>query len=166
MSAARLWGALLLVISGAALGSERSARVRRRVRVLSALGAALGVMGEEISMLRTPLPELFARLAGRCAPELRGFFGALSEAEGPPLSDRWGECVDALPLSPEERGTLRALGLSLGRYDAAAQCAQIGLVRAQVERLAQEARLERDGRGRTYLGLGLSLGAMAAVILL
>lgn len=166
MSAARLSGALLLVIAGAALGLERSARVKRRVRLLSALGAALGVMAEEISMLRTPLPELFAQLAGRVGPELRGFFAALSEPDGRPVSEEWGECVDELPLLPEERETLRSLALSLGRYDAPSQCAQIELVRTQVGRLAQEARLERDGKGKTYLGLGLSLGAMVAVILL
>lgn len=166
MSAARLSGALLLVIAGAALGLERSARVKRRVRLLSALGAALGVMAEEISMLRTPLPELFAQLAGRAGPELREFFATLSEPDERLLSGKWGECVDALPLLPEERETLRSLSLSLGRYDAGSQCAQIELVRAQIERLAQEARIERDGKAKTYLGLGLSLGAMAAVILL
>ncbi len=117
-------------------------------------------------MLRTPLPELFARLAGRAGPELRGFFAALSEPDGRPVSGKWGECVDALPLLPEDRETLRSLSLSLGRYDAGSQCAQIELVRTQLERLAQEARCERDGRAKTYLGLGLSLGAMAAVILL
>lgn len=166
MSIARLCGALLLVTAGAALGLEGSTRVKRRVRVLSALSAALGVMAEEISMLRTPLPELFAQLSGRAGPELRGFFAALSEPDDGPLSGKWGECVDALPLSPEERETLRSLSLSLGRYDAPSQCAQIELVRAQIGRLAQEARTERDGRAKTYLGLGLSLGAMAAVVLL
>ncbi len=166
MSVFRLSGALLLVIAGAALGLERSARVKRRVRLLSALGAALGVMAEEISMLRTPLPELFAHLSGRAAPELRGFFAALSEPDERPLSEKWGECADALPLAPEERETLRSLSLSLGRYDAGAQCAQLELARAQLARLEQEARCERDGRAKTYLGLGLSLGAMAAVILL
>lgn len=166
MSAAKIAGALLLSLAGAALGLERSARVKRRVRLLSHLGAALGVMAEEISMLRTPLPELFARLAGRAGPELGGFFAALSEPDARPVSERWGECVDALPLLPEERETLRSLSLSLGRYDAQSQCAQLELVRSQLARLAQEARLERDGKARTYLGLGLSLGAMAAVILL
>lgn len=166
MSAARISGALLLVIAGAALGLERSARVKRRVRLLAALGAALGVMAEEISMLRTPLPELFAQLSGRAGPELSGFFAALSEPDERPVSEKWSECVDALPLLPEERETLRSLSLSLGRYDAGSQCSQIELVRSQIERLTQEARCERDGKAKTYLGLGLSLGAMAAVILL
>lgn len=165
MSIVRLSGALLLALAGAALGLERSAQVRRRARVLSALCAALGVMEEEISLLRTPLPELFARLAERGGEELRGFFAALSVSDGRPVSEKWGECVSALPLDGEGRETLRSLALSLGRYDAQSQCAQIGLVRARLERMTQEARSERDGRAKTYVGLGLSLGAMAAVIL-
>lgn len=166
MSAARIAGALLLAAAGAALGYECGARVRQRARLLSALCAALGVMEEEISLLRTPLPELFARLAGRGPRETRAFFAALSADDDGVLLSRWSACVNALPLNGEERETLDALGLSLGRYDAASQCAQIGSVRAQLQRLAGEARAERDGRAKTYAGLGLSLGAMAAVILL
>lgn len=166
MSAMKIIGALLLAGSGAALGFERSACVRRHVRLLAALTAALGVMGEEISLLRTPLPELFAGLAGRGPAQTRTFFASLSDTDGRPLSERWSESVQALPLDGEARETLCALGMSLGRYDAGAQCAQIELTCAQLRRMTQEARIERDGRARTYVGLGLSLGAMLAVILL
>lgn len=166
MSVMKIIGALLLSGAGAALGFERSAQVKRRVRLLSALTAALGVMAEEISLLRTPLPELFAGLAGRGPEQTRAFFASLSDTRGRPLSERWSESARALPLDGEARETLCALGMSLGRYDAASQCAQIELVCAQLRRMTQEARSERDGRARTYVGLGLSLGAMLAVILL
>lgn len=166
MSAAKLVGALLLTAAGALLGFERSARVKRRVSLLTALCAALGVMAEEISMLRTPLPELFARLAGRGPEETRSFFTSLCTDGGEMLSGRWSACVNALPLGAEEREALHALGMSLGRYDARSQCAQIEYVLSQLRREAERARCERDGKAGTYLGLGLSLGAMAAVILL
>lgn len=166
MSAARLAGALLLILAGAALGLERGARVKGRVRLLSALCAALSVMAEEISLLRTPLPELASRLAASGPEELRSFFAALSPPGGAPFSEKWAEEVNSLPLNAEARETLSSLGLSLGRYDAQSQCAQIELTRTRLERLTQEARAERDGRAKIYPGLGLSLGAMAAVILL
>lgn len=166
MSAVKIAGALLMAFAGAALGFERSARVKRRARLLSALCAALGVMAEEISLLRTPLPELFAQLAERGPEETRSFFAGLSAADGSPLSERWSACADALPLADEERETLRALGLSLGRYDAVSQCAQIEHTRALLQHMTDQARSERDGKAKTYVGLGLSLGAMLAVILL
>lgn len=166
MSAVKIAGALLMAFAGAALGVERSARVKLRARLLSALCAALGVMAEEISLLRTPLPELFGQLAERGPEETRAFFAELSAADGSPLSERWSACADELPIRVEEREVLRALGLSLGRYDAASQCTQIEHVRAQLQRMTEEARSERDGKAKTYVGLGLSLGAMLAVILL
>lgn len=166
MSGMRIVGALLLTGAGAALGLESSARVKRRAALLAALTAALGVMSEEISLLRTPLPELFAGLAMRGPVETRAFFASLSDTGGRPFSTRWSECARALPLDGEARETLCALGMSLGRYDAASQCAQIALTCAGLQRMTQEARSERDGRAKTYAGLGLSLGAMLAVILL
>ena len=96
-----------MAFAGAALGFERSARVKRRARLLSALCAALGVMAEEISLLRTPLPELFAQLAERGPEESRAFFAGLSAADGSPLSERWSACADALPLAGAQPGTLR-----------------------------------------------------------
>lgn len=166
MNAARIAGALLLAAAGAAIGFERSARVKRRASLLSALCAALGVMAEEISLLRTPLPELFSRLAVNGPEETRGFFASLTAADGSPLSGRWSVCVNALPVGAEEKEALNALGMSLGRYDAQSQCAQIEYTRALLQQMTEQARCERDGKAKTYVGLGLSLGAMLAVILL
>lgn len=166
MSLMRIMGALLLVCAGAAVGLSKNLELKRRVRLLSALTAALGVMGEEIATLHTPLPELFHALAERGPEPLRAFFAGMEEETGSrPLSELWEERTRSLPLSSEELDALRPLGMSLGRYDGDRQASEIGLVRTRLEALLEAGRAERDGRGRTYLGLGASLGAMLAVIL-
>ena len=166
MTAAKLGGALLVTAAGAAAGLRKKQELRRRAALLSALVTALGLMEQEVAGLQTPLPELFRGLARDGPEETRDFFAALAEKIGLcPVSVLWREQANALPLGEQECKTLTALGMSLGRRDADRQAAEIALTRRRMDLFLQHEREELRVHGRTYTGLGLSLGAMLAIIL-
>ena len=166
MTAAKVGGALLVTAAGAAAGLRKKYELRRRAELLSALVTALGLMEQEVAALQTPLPELFRTLARDGPEEMREFFAAVAEKTGlVPISALWREQADALPLSGQAGKTLAALGMSLGRCDADRQAAEIALTRRHLDELLQQEREELRVHGRTYTGLGLSLGAMLAIIL-
>ena len=167
MTAAKVGGALLVTAAGAAAGLRKKTELRRRAELLSALVTALGLMEQEVAALQTPLPELFRTLARNGPEETRTFFASVAMMTGlVPISVLWREQVDTLPLSGQAGITLAALGLSLGRCDADRQAAEITLTRRRLDSLLQQEREELRVHGRTYTGLGLSLGAMLAIILL
>ena len=166
MTAAKLCGALLVTAAGAAAGLRKKYELRRRAALLSALATALGVMEQEVATLQTPLPELFRTLARDGPEETRGFFEAVATMTGLcPISALWRERANALPLGEQGCKTFAALGMSLGRSDADRQSAEIALTRRRLDALLQQEREELRVHGRTYTGLGLSLGAMLAIIL-
>ena len=166
MTAARVFGALLVTAAGAAAGWRKKYELRRRIGLLSALVTALGLMEQEVAALQTPLPELFRALARDGPEETREFFAAVAERTGMvPIGVLWRERANALPLGEQGCKTFAALGMSLGRSDADRQSAEIALTRRRLDALLQQEREELRVHGRTYTGLGLSLGAMLAIIL-
>ena len=166
MTIAKVGGALLVTAAGAAAGLGKKYELRRRAAILSALVEALGLMEQEVATLQTPLPELFHALARDGPEETRAFFAAVAKKTGQvPISVLWREQVDALPLGEQACKTLGALGMSLGRRDAERQAAEIALTRRRLDALLQREREELRVHGRTYTGLGLSLGAMLAIVL-
>lgn len=156
----RLLGAALLTGLGGAVGGAAVRSLRRRAELLRELSAGLGLMAEELTLLRTPLPDIFDLLGDRpffCL--LRAGFGA------EPTAALWRRAAEALDIKQADREALASLAPVVGRYDAARQAAEISLVRARLDRSAQALEADLSGRARTYTGLGLSLGAMLAVIL-
>jgi stage III sporulation protein AB len=166
VSAVKLAGAMLLVSAGAAAGMKKRMELHRHVLLLTNLISALSVMEEEIATLQTPLPDVFSSLAVSASAELRDFFASLSEKAGRvPMNQLWMAQVQALPLTEDERQTLCALSLILGHYDAQHQGGEIALARRRLETALSQTKERQNGVGRTYLALGVSLGAMLAVIL-
>ena len=166
MTAAKLSGALLVTAAGAAAGLRKKYELRRRAELLSALVTALGLMEQEVAALQTPLPELFRTLARDGPEETRAFFAAVATMTGQvPISVLWRAQANMLALSEQALKTLAALGMSLGRSDADRQAAEIALTRRRLDGLLRQEREELRVHGRTYTGLGLSLGAMLAIIL-
>ena len=167
MTAAKVGGALLVTAAGAAAGLRKKTELRRRAELLSALMTALGLMEQEVAALQTPLPELFRTLARDGPEETRAFFASVATMTGLcPISALWRKETNTLPLGEQAGKTLAALGMSLGRCDADRQAAEIALTRRRLDFALQQEREELRVHGRTYTGLGLSLGAMLAIILL
>ena len=167
MTPVMLAGAALMLLGGAAAGLGLRRAQTERVRLLEELCAALAVMKSEIASLQTPLPELFSRLSHEGPPRLREFFAANAAlaAEGR-LSEGWTASAAALPAGERAYAALARLGLSLGRYDALRQCAELDTARESIAAAAETERTRLERRGRLLPGLGACLGAMLAILLL
>ena len=163
---AKLAGAVLMTAGGAWLGMAFSRGMYRSARAVEDMSAALGVMSSEISLLGTPLPDIFERLA-RDGPEAaREFFlGLCSEAYADGFPAAWCAQIPRLMLPKEAEETLRRLSLTLGRYGADRQCAELGAARLELSGCAQRLRESARVRRRVCPGLGASCAAITAVLL-
>ena len=160
MTGLKIAGALLLTVAGALLGGTRTAELRRRLALLRELSTGLGLMADELTALRTPLPGILTRLRDR------PFFMLVSCGfGGEPFPRLWARAAETLDLAPTDREALASLGAVLGRYDAATQTAELTLVRRRLDRSASALEAELAGRANTFAALGASAGAILAVIL-
>jgi len=156
----KLAGGGLLVISGALLGGERTAELRRTLRATRRLSEALGILASELTALQTPLPAAFMKL--REEP----FFALLSAGFGTESMAQLWHRAAAEAISDEAcRLAVDSLGEIIGRYDAARQAGEIAAVRARLEARAAQMEENLAGRERHAPGLGAALGAILAALL-
>lgn len=156
----KLLGALLLAAAGGLLGWQRCAEKRAEARLLRGLAADLGVMAAELTARQALLPQIFDRLRSR------PFFALLHAGFGTePMDALWRRAAAALPLPEDDRTALAELAGAVGRYDAPRQAAEIEALRLRFAADAAELESFVAARGRSFAGLGASLGAMAAVLL-
>ena len=156
----RLTGGALVTLAGALLGQSARAALRRRAALLRTLERDLGRLGDELSLLRRPLPEIFAGM--REEP----FFAELHALwDSEPPEDLWRRAARTLDLSREDRALLASLGAVVGRYDAQRQERELLLVRRRLGDRAAEIERELAGRGRTLTALGAALGALASILM-
>lgn len=157
----KLLGAALLTGAGALLGWNRTRDLRRRLALLRELSGGLGLLSDELTALRTPLPSILEALRDRPFFELlRASFGTA------PLPELWTRAAHTLELDRADRETLAALGAVVGRYDAEQQAAEIAAVRRRLDERGLALEAEIAGRAKNYTALGASFGAIAAVMLL
>lgn len=153
------------------LGWSAARELKLRVAQLRAVLAALEEMERELRCRLTPMPELLAGLGERTPGEAGRFFArcaaGMEELDGP-FSLLWDRALaeSGLSLTEEDRRVLGELGGTLGRYDAASQCAAIGQVRSRLAGNLAAAVERRDRLGRVYGVLGLSAGAALVILLL
>ena len=167
----KLMGAALLVGGCGAVGFSAAGRLARRVGVLRALLGALEGMERELSFRLTPMPELLERAAESPPPAGEMFArcrARLDELGERPLSQLWRESVEDTPLGLTGPAllALEELGDVLGRYDGEEQRAALARTRAELGRALEQAREESEKQGRMYRALGLTAGAMLAILLL
>ena len=111
----KLVGAVCILGAGTWAWRRSAAERRRELDTLADLTALLDRMGEEIRLRRTSLPRLLGSLGRDRTGPVRDFCTsvAASLARGAPLGQSWRSAAEALPLGPESRTALTALGDSL-----------------------------------------------------
>lgn len=167
----RYVGGALILGCGLWLGNSRAKVLEGRLETLEELMAALSLLGRELALHATPLPELFARLSqvakgaacrlfAHCARELKG-----PVEEG--FSTVWKGGVGEIPnLQPEERRLLAALGPVLGRFPAGEQQKAVEGVCALLREAAKTAGEDCRRMGRVYRTLGAAFGGFLLILLL
>ena len=170
----RLVLCLIIVIFSALAGWSKASVYTNRIEELQNLTANLKYLEAEMGFRMEPIPVILTRL-GESRKDSGGVFfsevaGLLAEEQGLTLRQAWekgfvrayGENV----LAAGDKRVVMELGCQLGQTDMQAQrrlfshCfSGLGL---QEEAARQEARI----KGRMYRGLGVSIGVLAAVLLL
>lgn len=168
MTFLKILGAGLIIASGGFLGFLKFSELKNHTRVLESLYACLGIVKNEIEQRQTSLPNAFSALE-REKPECVGsFFFSVSQsiATGEPLQTAWGGQVEALPLNEEEKRALLPLGEVLGRFEARRQGREIEFARQSLAAYIDASKKREQQTGKNSLGLGVSVGAMIAIILM
>lgn len=169
----RLIGAVLITAGTAAWGLLGVFRLRSRVKSLSAIVSALGVMKSEICDRLTPMPELLKLLAADATYPASALFINASEKipslGSKPFSAIWNQAVQDTPellLTPPEALVLKELGMSLGRYDTGEQRSALLYAERRMDEFARKAEMERERNSKVHAFLGVAAGLFAVVILL
>lgn len=167
----KLLGGLLVFLACAGSGVWRAALIRRRVRTLGTLDAALALLRGEICDRLTPLPEAVAA-AGGAAGETGAFFSALSAASAQigdePFSTLWQTAAEKnlCSLRTEELAAAAALGGVLGRYDAESQRKAIDACRDKLTAAYALAAPDARSAMRAAAGAGAAVGLILTITLL
>lgn len=164
-------GAVFLVISGFAAGIIKAHSLTELEKTYSSLISLLCFIKNEISSLSAPLDSILHSLESSCAASVRPFVEALSRAFDDlgerSFSEIWTNCVSCKLGIISERGrrALTDLGGSLGKYDAALQCAEIERCICEICAERDALRLGLTANKRMYIGIGTASGLIIAIML-
>lgn len=165
-------GSILILAACATAGYIYISSVKKRIRALEGLCAALELAAGELKTRAAPIPELCALLERRAAGAAAGFFSRVSGRLGTlgekTFSEIWSEAVeDELAyLSPEEQQELMSLGNVLGRYELGQQEKAIAACVLALRAGLAQARESYPGQKKLGFGLPAAAGALIVVILL
>lgn len=136
---------------------------RRAQRTRRALAAAFETMEAEIRLLLTPMPMLLRR---SYSEEADAFFGQVSQAlrYGKPLVTAWRDAAGMLPLPPEERESITALGARLGGSEEGV-CAALSLNAAALRKRFEEIEAARPQKERLTTSICVSISLFLAIFL-
>ena len=163
----RLLGGGLVAGAGVWLGLLAARELHRSAALCRELCRMLELMEFELDRFRTPLPELFASLAGR----LGGLPGELCAAAAAGLSEGkrsfaevWRAAAMCVPAA--EREILLPLGDVLGTFGAEEQAAGIAAAASRMQALEAERQSNLRDRTRLCFGLFSTGGVLLAVLLM
>jgi stage III sporulation protein AB len=169
----RILGAVMMIFGASAWGILGVVRLRERVRSLSAITAALGIVRCEICERLTPVPELFVMMGKEAQYPASALFRRaerkMSELGIATFPQIWRLAVSETPellLRPREATALSDLGLTLGRYNADEQRREIDYMKRRFEGFLRDAETERQRDSKMHALLGIAAGVFCVMILL
>ncbi len=167
----RMIGAALVAVGSAWLGFGAAGELGARVRALEETEEGLSLMAQELELDAPPLEQLMQRLIPRSRGGARRLFEgcqkALEHLEEEPFSLAWQRLVEKEEvLGREGQACLYPLGEVLGRCGWEEQRRILEVTARRLEQAGARAREERGRMSRVYQALGLSGGALAAILLL
>ncbi|NLJ60336.1 MAG: stage III sporulation protein AB [Firmicutes bacterium] len=168
----KLLGAVLVVGSSGVIGNVVAGGYSDRPKQLSELISAFTLLETEISYTKTPLSEALMRAGGRKGSIARRIFEMAAHMiasgdVGP--GQAWETVVRHIysisALTSEDRDALLAFGAKLGSLSSADQLRHIALVRERLRANEMNARDKASETARMWRYLGLTVGAMIALLL-
>jgi len=166
-------GAVVIVVSCAALGFYFAAQEKFRVQDLQEFKKALMILSSEIEHMRTPLPMACANIAKRTKDSTSAMFNEFSEL----LSQQAGETAYQLwlqaiatqkkhfYLAHEDWDIVEGFGKTLGYLDKQMQQSAITCATEYIDEKTTSLQVQSDKNSRMYRSLGFIGGLLMVVVL-
>ena len=165
----RLCGVVLLMIAVSGFSIMHAMDMKQKPRELHAMTDAMSLLYNDITARSLTLPDALAHVGGMSSGCARSFFTSVSyklERSKQLFQSVWEEETAQLGIfGKEEREIVRQLGMHLGQFDAASQGRAIDTCINGLRLAEKRALADAQQYSRLYTGLGLTLGAMLAIIL-
>lgn len=169
----KLLGALLILLSGTAVGFLQAAKYVDRSKELRILIHALQRLETEINYGHTPLPDAFTVTAAAIEQPIQELFQLtatmIRSEQELSLNEAWSQAVEKCwihtSMKTREKEVLLRMGSVLGMSDAEDQQKHLQLAQMQLKAEEETAREEQDKFAKMWRSLG-ALGAVLIVILM
>ncbi|NLK52690.1 MAG: stage III sporulation protein AB [Syntrophomonadaceae bacterium] len=169
----KLFGALLVVITGGFIGFGIAEKYRLRPLQLRAIQSSLMMLQTEISYTATPLPEALNRVAARCEFSAKELFAetarGLQKKQGLTASEAWASTLlnwqKKTVLKPGELSILHNLGEVLGTSEREEQIKHLLLAREQLHEEEVKAEKDRSKNETMWKYAGLLISLLIVVII-
>ncbi len=169
----KIAAAAVIIFGCSACGFLKAKQYQDRVNFLADFIRTAGILGVEMEYRREALPDLFLRLektegrAGRFFGEVRTRY---EKGNGLSLLDCWDAALESIyggcPMSDEDLSAFREFGQQLGKCGIAGQEQMIRVASARLEELLEEAKKEKEVKGKMYLSLGAAAGITMVILLI
>ena len=169
----KIIGSLLVVMSSALLGFYFAYKEEFRIKDLSELKKALGILKSEIEFARTPLPEAFLHISERVEKSVGGIFyemaNKLSKKGSDSISDIWTEVflesTKKTYFASEDLELICSFGKTLGYLDAQMQSNTIAMITDNIDTKIQFLTELSIKNKKMYRSLGVLGGILLCVVL-
>lgn len=156
-----------MVLTGSVLlGMMISARLKKRMDMLEAVGLFISSVSLEIEFVSLPVYEILRKISAFESCKSLDFVTLCLEKmeKEEDFRNSWAYGVEnsLLPLKAEERRKLKSLGTVIGTSDAEGQRAMLSLYASYFSSFSKKARQEYEKYGKT----SITLSALAGVGLL
>ncbi len=172
MLAVKIAGALIVITASSFIGQIYSRRFINRHKELLHMQVALEILCSEIKYIKTPLPEAFRKIASRVEePVASLFIAAAAQLEQYELTPNeiWQQVIEdgrkSTSFSGKDIFVIKQLGVVIeGNPDSDSQVRQVYVIESEINKLINEAGVEREKNVKVWRYLGL-LGGFALAIL-
>lgn len=170
----KIVGSLFLLCSAAAIGFKKAEYLSQRVHNLRELQRMVVFLQGELRFHRSTLSDAFAAVSERVQAPFDRFLRELSQdmnlKGNRHFGELWQEEMQRMfqrdPAFQADRSLLEFLGSSLGYLDVTMQTEHLNLVLLQVEDALNQAKEQREMKGKLYQTMGVSVGALLVLLMI
>ena len=157
----KLIGAIMIILSGTALGFSKAEVLKTRWKSLSKIIYSLRIMENEISYGKNSMDRILERIE-----HLEGLSFNQKESENAGDCFYRSVCRDELKLDRSDREILEGFSKTLGTTNSGVQLKNIKNTVKSLELSQQGAKDDFERHGKMYRSIGVLVGILAVIVLM
>lgn len=165
----KLFGVLLIVISGAVSGVIASSRLREQARTANLLRSMMIRVAVLVRYNSLNVYEIISTLRGDNSFSELGFlqYIPIEYISGEDFSAEWSKAVEGdSSLGDEEKSVLKSFGSTFGTTDANGQLTLIETTAEELKRICDVRESDYSRKGKLYRSVGMLVGVMTGIALI